>query len=104
MSQNVDQDEVLKLIKKSDFNMVDQLLHTSSKIFVLSLLMGLEAHRKALQKVLEQAYVDLDMKINQFDGFVANITTCNNLSFSDEELPEQGRNHNLAIHISMNYQ
>ena len=29
---------------------------------------------------------------------MTNITTCNNLSFSDEELSEQGRNHNLSLH------
>ncbi|XP_050890471.1 uncharacterized protein LOC127095887 [Lathyrus oleraceus] len=46
MNQNADKDEVLKLIKKSDFNVVDH----------------------------------------------------------DEELPEQGKNHNLALHISMNCQ
>ena len=39
-NQNADQDEVLKLIKKSGFNVVDQLLHISSKISVLSLLMS----------------------------------------------------------------
>ena len=44
------------------------------------------------------------MTIGQFDGNVSNITACNNLSFSNEELPEQGRNHNLALHISMNCQ
>ena len=48
VNQNVDQDEVLKLIKKSDFNVVDQLLCTSFKIFVLSLLMSSEAHLEAL--------------------------------------------------------
>lgn len=48
--------------------------------------------------------MDHDVTIGQFDGIVANITACNNLSFSNEELPEQGRNHNLALHISMNYQ
>lgn len=84
--------------------MVDPLLHTPSKIFVLSLLMNSKAHREALQKVLEQAYVDNDVTIDQFDGIVANITVCNNLSFSDEELPEQGRDHNLALHISINCQ
>ena len=47
VNQNLDQDEMLKLIKKSDFNVVDQLLHTPSKISVLSLLMSLEAHREA---------------------------------------------------------
>ena len=36
------------------------------------------------------------------DSIVGNITACNNLSFSDEELPEEGRNHNLALHISVN--
>ena len=41
--------------------------------------------------------------MDQFDHIVANITSCNNLSFCDEELPEEGRNHNLALHISMNY-
>ena len=53
---------------------------------------------------MEQAYLDHDVTIGQFDGILANITTCNNLRFSDEELPEQGRNHNLALHISMNCQ
>ncbi|XP_050909005.1 uncharacterized protein LOC127122761 [Lathyrus oleraceus] len=104
VDQNSDKDEVLKLIKRSDFNMVGQLLHTPSKIFVLYLLINSKAHREALEKVLEQAYVDHDVTIGQFDSIVANITTCNNLSFSTEEFPEQGRNHNLALHISMNCQ
>ncbi|XP_050920028.1 uncharacterized protein LOC127137625 [Lathyrus oleraceus] len=103
-NQNVDQDEILKLIKKSDFNVVDQLSDTPSKISVLSLLMTSEAHREALQKVLEKSYMDHDAKIDQFDGIVANITACKNLSFNDEELLDKGRNNNLAMHISMNCQ
>ncbi|KAI5406627.1 hypothetical protein KIW84_053098 [Lathyrus oleraceus] len=58
-------------------------------------------HREALQKVLEQAYVEHDVTVDQFDHIVANITSCNNLSFYDEELPEEGRNHNLTLQISM---
>ncbi|KAI5445534.1 hypothetical protein KIW84_013677 [Lathyrus oleraceus] len=97
-----DDDEVLRLIKRSEFNMVEQLLQTPSKISVLSLLMNSEAHREALQKVLEQAFVEYDVTVDQFDHIVANITSCNNLNVCDEELPEEGRNHNLALHISMN--
>ncbi|KAI5409698.1 hypothetical protein KIW84_055226 [Lathyrus oleraceus] len=59
-------------------------------------------HREALQKVLDVAYVDHDVTIEQFDNIVANITACNNLSFCDSDLPEEGRDHNLALHISMN--
>ncbi|KAI5389575.1 hypothetical protein KIW84_075022 [Lathyrus oleraceus] len=97
-----DDDEVLRLIKRSEFNVVEQLLQTPSKIFVLSLLLNSEAHREALQRVLEQAYVEQDVTVDQFDHIVANITSCNNFSFCDEELPKEGRNHNLALHISMN--
>ncbi|XP_050877398.1 uncharacterized protein LOC127081158 [Lathyrus oleraceus] len=95
-------DEVLILIKKSEYKIVGQLLQTPSKIFILSLLMSSEADREALQKVLKRAYVDHDAKIDQFDSIVANITACNNLSFSHEELPVEGKDHNMALHISMN--
>lgn len=43
-----DNDEVLRLIKKSEFNIVEQLLQTPSKISVLSLLMNSKAHREVL--------------------------------------------------------
>lgn len=42
------------------------------------------------------------MTFRQLDGIVANITVCNNLSFSNKELPEEGRNHNMALNISIN--
>ncbi|KAI5384540.1 hypothetical protein KIW84_071516 [Lathyrus oleraceus] len=43
-----DDDKVLRLIKRSEFNVVEQLLQTPSKIYVLSLLMNSEAYREAL--------------------------------------------------------
>ncbi|KAI5420445.1 hypothetical protein KIW84_044296 [Lathyrus oleraceus] len=64
--------------------------------------MNSEPHREALQKVLDLAYVDHDVTIEQFDSIVANITACNTLSFCDADLPEEGRDHNMALHISMN--
>ncbi|KAI5420073.1 hypothetical protein KIW84_044027 [Lathyrus oleraceus] len=56
-----DCDEMLRLIKRSEYNVVDQLLQTPSKISVLSLLLNSEPHREALQKVLDVAYVDHDV-------------------------------------------
>ena len=47
------------------------------------------------------AYVDHDVTIEQFVNIVANITACNNLSFCDADLPEEGKYQNLALHISM---
>jgi len=94
-----DSDEILKLIKRNEYKIVDQLLQTPSKISIMSLLVNSNAHREALMKVLNQAYVDHDVTLGQFGSIVGNVTSCNNLGFSDEDLPEEGKNHNLALHI-----
>ncbi|XP_050877333.1 uncharacterized protein LOC127081091 [Lathyrus oleraceus] len=99
--QSEDAVEFLKLIKKSDYKVVDQLHQTPSKISIMSLLLNSQAHREALLKVLAQAHVTQSITVDQFDGVVANITACNTLSFSGEELPEDGQNHNRALHISV---
>lgn len=96
-----DVEELLRLIKRNDYKVVYQLLQTRPKISVLSLLLNSEARRKSLMNVLEQAYVDHDVTVDYFDGVVGNITACNVLSFSDEELLLKGRKHNYALHSSM---
>jgi hypothetical protein len=52
-----DVDELLRIIRKSDYKGVNQLFQTPSKISILSLLLCSEAHRDALLKVLNVAYV-----------------------------------------------
>ncbi|XP_050920283.1 uncharacterized protein LOC127137919 [Lathyrus oleraceus] len=91
--------EFLKLIKKSDFKIVDQLNQTPSKISILSLLLSSEAHRKALLKVLNVAHVMQDITVDQFDDVVANITASRYLGFNEVELPPEGNAHNKALHI-----
>jgi len=39
--------------------------------------------------------------LGPFGSIVGNVTACNNLGFSDEDLLEEGKNHNLALHISV---
>ena len=97
-----DVDDILKIIKMSDYRIVDQLLQTPSKISILALLMNSSAHIESLMRVLDQAFMENDMSLDQFSSVNGNITSCNNLSFCDDELPDEGRNHNLALHISMN--
>ncbi|XP_050914130.1 uncharacterized protein LOC127128803 [Lathyrus oleraceus] len=91
--------EFLKLIKKSDFKIVDLLNQTSSKISILSLLLSFEAHRKALLKVLNVAHVMQDITVDQFDDMVANITSSRYLGSNEAELPHEENAHNKALHI-----
>ena len=102
-SPGQDSDELMKIIKMSDYKIMDQLLQTPSKISVLYLLLNSPAHRESLMRVLDQAYVEHDVTIDEFTGVVGNITACNNLGFCDDDLPEEGRNHNLALHISVEF-
>jgi len=99
-STSKDDDEFLKIIKRSEYKIVDQLNQTPSKISKLSLLLNSEAHRKALMKVLNQVHVSQDVTTDRFDGIVANITAISCLSFNDEDLPVEGKAHNKALHIS----
>lgn len=100
-AQDKDFDELLRIIKRREYKIVDQLLQNPSKISILSLLLNSQAHRNALMKVLEQAFVEHNVMVNQFSGVVGNITSCNNLSFNDDDLPAEGRNHNSVLHISV---
>ena len=97
-----DVDDTLKIIKMSDYMVVEKLLQTPSKISILALLMNSSSHRESLMRVLDQDFVESDMPLDQFNSVVGNMTSYNNLSFCDDELPDEGRNHNLALHISMN--
>ncbi|XP_058746982.1 uncharacterized protein LOC131619962 [Vicia villosa] len=100
---NKDAEEFLALIKRSDYKVVDQLHQTPSRISLLSLLIHSEKHRDTLMKILSAAHVTKDITVNQFDGMVANLTAGACLSFSEHELPSQGKEHNKALHISIQY-
>ncbi|XP_050895943.1 uncharacterized protein LOC127102641 [Lathyrus oleraceus] len=94
-------DEFLRIIKKSDYRVVDQLNQIPSKISMLSLLMCSEAHMDALVKFMRTTHVPQEISICQFEGVVNNIATSLSLGFSDEELLAEGRNNNKALHISI---
>lgn len=101
---DIEAEELLRLIRKSDYKVVDQLLQTQSKIFIMSLLLNSETYHKALLKVLGQAYINPNVTIDQFHHVVGNITSYNTLSSSDNELPTEGKKHNNTLYISMRYE
>ncbi|XP_058752437.1 uncharacterized protein LOC131625607 [Vicia villosa] len=94
-------EEFLKIIKKSEYKVVDQLSQTQSKISILQLLLCSETHRNALLRLLGTAFVPPEISVNQLEGVVSNINAGNGLGFTDADLPSEGRNHNRALHISV---
>ena len=59
-------EEILKIIKRSDYNVVEQLGKTPSKISMLALLLCSEAHAKALIIFLKTAHMPQETSTYQF--------------------------------------
>src|SRR3954471_6181299 len=59
-----DVEELLRIIRKSDYKVVEQLGQTQSKISILQLLMCSEGHRNALLRILNGAYVPHEISMN----------------------------------------
>ncbi|XP_058746156.1 uncharacterized protein LOC131619029 [Vicia villosa] len=65
------------------------------------LLLCSETHRNALLRLLSTAFVPPEISVNQLEGVVSNINAGNGLGFTDAYLLSEGRNHNRALHISV---
>ncbi|XP_058774509.1 uncharacterized protein LOC131648805 [Vicia villosa] len=94
-------DEILKIICKSDYDVIEQLGHIASKISMLSLLTCSEAYAKALMRFIKVAHVPQEISVNQFENCISSLTTDNYLGFFDAELISAGKNHNKALYISI---
>ena len=68
---------------------------------MLSLLLCSEAHAKALISFLKTVHVPQETSADQFKDGVASLTADNGLGFSDADLTAKGRNHNDALHVSI---
>lgn len=102
-SSSQEVEELLRLIRKSDYKVIDHLSQTPSKISILSLLLCTEAHMNVLIKILSSTFVPQNIIVNQLERVMASISADNCLGFADFDLPPEGRNHNKALHISMEH-
>lgn len=97
-SSSQEMDELLRIICKSDYKVIEQLSQTQSNISILSLLLLCsETHRNALMKLLTSVFVPQNITLNQVEGFMASVSTDNGLGFTYIVLPHEGRNHNKII-------
>ncbi|RDX65155.1 hypothetical protein CR513_56208, partial [Mucuna pruriens] len=85
----------------SEYELMDQLKQTPTNISLLSLLMNSESHRKVLIRVLNEANMDKNISVDKLEGIVGHIMANNYITFSNEEIPAEGRGHNRALNISV---
>nr|XP_016497717.1 PREDICTED: uncharacterized protein LOC107816508 [Nicotiana tabacum] len=92
-------EEFLKKMKMEDYSIIDQLRKTPAEISLLSLLLHSEEHRRVLIKTPNEAYVSEKTTINQLEKMAERFFEVNRITFSDDDLPEEGAVHNRALHL-----
>ena len=79
--------------------MIQQLNKSLVQIFILALLLSFDVHCKALLKVLKETCVPTSATESSFESIVSMVLATNQISFTDDELPLEGREHTLPMHI-----
>ncbi|KAJ9189093.1 hypothetical protein P3X46_000424 [Hevea brasiliensis] len=92
---------LLQIMKQSEYDVVEQLRKTPARISLLSLILSSEVHRQALQKILDQAFVNPDITPGQFEKIVGQIQASSFVTFSKEEIDPAGLMHTKALHVTV---
>jgi len=80
---------------------LDQLKKTQANITLWGLFMSSQLHRNALIKLLTGPTVPLSTTPKEVVNLVGSLTSIRMLSFSEEEIPKIGLNHNYVLNISV---
>ena len=89
----------LKIVKQSEYKIIEQMHHTPTRISLLSLFLNSEPHRKVLLEILNKARVGHDILVKKFNKIIRNITSSNSIVVMDDEIPPEGLGHIKALHI-----
>ncbi|XP_070055148.1 uncharacterized protein [Nicotiana tomentosiformis] len=92
-------EELLKKMKVQDYSIIDQLRNTPAQISQLSQLIHSEEHTHVLMKILNEAHVSEKITVNQLEKVANRFFEVNKISFTADELPEEGAGHNRALHL-----
>ncbi|XP_031737546.1 uncharacterized protein LOC116402435 [Cucumis sativus] len=95
--------EFLKIVKQSEYKIIEQMHNTPARISLLSLFLNSEPHRKVLLDILNKAHVGHDISVEKFSGIIGSITSSNSIVFTDDEIPPEGLGHIKALHIQVKY-
>ena len=87
--------EFLKVIRNLEYSVIQQLNKLPAQISVLALLLSSEVHHKALLKVLKET----SATESTFKAMVSTVLATNQISFTNDELPPEGRAHTLPMQI-----
>ncbi|XP_070020626.1 uncharacterized protein [Nicotiana sylvestris] len=97
-------EEFLRKMKVQNYSIVEQLRKNPAQISLLSLLIHSDEHRRAFMKILNEAHVTDKISVNYLEKIANKIFEVNRVTFSDDELPVEGTEHNRALYLTVKYE
>ncbi|XP_070003388.1 uncharacterized protein [Nicotiana sylvestris] len=94
-------DEFLRKMKVQDYSSVEQLRKTPAQISLLSLLIHSDEHHRALMKFFNEAHVPDKISVNHLEKIANKVFKVNMITFSDNEFPMEGTEHNKALYLTV---
>ena len=81
-----EEEDFLKIMKQSEYDILEQLKKTPARISLLSLILVSEPHWKELLRVLKEAYVKPDVTLENMINIMDPVKHVNMIIFLDEEI------------------
>ncbi|XP_070005129.1 uncharacterized protein [Nicotiana sylvestris] len=97
-------DDLSRKVQAREYSVINHLNKTPAQIFILSLLQNSEAHRSALIKILNEAYVPNNITNGEMTNMVGQVLESHKITFHEDELPLEGLSHNRALHITVQFE
>ncbi|XP_070014359.1 uncharacterized protein [Nicotiana sylvestris] len=88
-------------MKTADYEVIDQLRKFPKQVSLLALLMNSTEHQKVLIKTLNEAYVPVDISVEQLKRMAERFFAINQITFSKNDLPSEGAAHNKSLHLTV---
>ncbi|XP_070032739.1 uncharacterized protein [Nicotiana tomentosiformis] len=92
-------EEFFRKMKTSEYAIIDQLRKTPSQVSLFSPFISSNEHQKVLLKTLNEAYVPVETSVEQLKRMAEQFFEVNRISFSRDDLPQEGAAHNKALHL-----
>ena len=97
--ENGEHATLIKLMKASEYKVVEQMAKIPAQISLMSLLLTSDHHREMLFKVLKEVKVPEGISTDKLGHVVNSVFTLDQISFSPEELGEEGTQHTKPLFI-----
>ncbi|XP_077215639.1 uncharacterized protein LOC143850261 [Tasmannia lanceolata] len=88
-------------VDEEEDNLLKQLKKTQANVSIWGLLMSLSKHRKVVLRELNAAKVSTKITLNELVSLVIVAKTSKAVSFTDDDLPPEGRDHTRSLKITI---